>query len=74
MGTMAFQRRFKLEKQLKKEVKQRKEINEKRDKVGMPHDKEKVYMTADIEYNPNGSFYLIKYERGTIRAWGAIKK
>lgn len=61
-------------KQLKKEEKQRKEINKKRDKVGMPHDEEKIYMEADIEYNPKGEFYLIKYERGTIRAWGAIKK
>ena len=64
----------KYKKQLKKEAKQRKEINEKRDKVGMPHDEEEVYMTADMVYNPKGDFYLIKYERGTIRAWGAIKR
>lgn len=61
-------------KQLKKEAKQREEINKKRDKVGMPHDEEKVYMEATIEYNSNGEYYLLKYERGTIRAWGAIKK
>lgn len=64
----------KYKKELKKEEKQRKEINEKRDKVGMPHDEPKVYMEADIQYNPQGDYYLIKYERDTIRAWGAIKK
>jgi len=61
-------------KQLKKEAKAREDINKKRDKVGMPHDEEKVYMEASIEYNPNGEYYLIKYERDNIRAWGAIKK
>lgn len=64
----------KYKKELKKEEKQRKEINKKRDKVGMPHDEPKVYMEADIQYNPQGDYYLIKYERDTIRAWGAIKK
>ena len=29
---------------------------------------------ADIQYNPQGDYYLIKYERDTIRAWGAINK
>ena len=61
-------------KQRQKEAKQRKEINAKRDKVGIPHDEEKLYMDATIEYNETGNYYLIKYERGTIRAWGAIKK
>jgi len=61
-------------KQLKKEAKQREEINKKREKVGQPPDEKKVYMEASIEFNPNGNYYLIKYERDTIRAWGAIKK
>lgn len=61
-------------KQLKKEQKEREDTNKKREKVGQPPDEEKVYMEATIEYNPNGSYYLIKYERDTIRAWGAIKK
>lgn len=64
----------KYKKQLKKEAKERKEINEKRARAGMSPDEEKVYMEASIEYNPKGDFYLIKYERGTVRAWGAIKK
>jgi hypothetical protein len=64
----------KYKKELKRERKAREETNKKREKVGMPKDEEKVYMEATIEYNPNGSYYLIKYERGTIKAWGAIKK
>ncbi len=64
----------KYKKQLKKEAKERKEVNEKRAKAGMPPDEEKVYMEASIEYNPKGAYYLVKYERGTIRAWSAIKK
>ena len=61
-------------KQLKKEAKAREDINKKRAVTGQPPDVEKVFMDASIEYNPNGDYYLIKYERGTIRAWGAIKK
>ena len=61
-------------KQLKKEAKQREEINKKRAVTGQPPDVEKVFMDASIEFNPDGNYYLIKYERGTIRAWGAIKK
>ncbi len=64
----------KYKKQLKKEAKEREDTNKKRAKVGMPPDEPKVYMDATIEYNPNGDYYLIKYERGTIKAWGAIKK
>ncbi len=64
----------KYKKQLKKEAKERKKVNEARAKAGMPPDEEKVHMEASIEYNPKGDYYLIKYERGTIRAWGAIKK
>lgn len=32
-----------------------------------------VYMNASIEYIENGSYYLITYENGMFRAWGAIK-
>lgn len=61
-------------KQLKKEQKEREDVNAKRAKVGMPPDEPKIFMEASIEYNPQGNYYLIKYERDTIRAWGAIKK
>ena len=39
----------------------------------MPPDEPKIFMEASIEYNPKGNFYLIKYQRDTIRAWGAFK-
>ncbi len=32
-----------------------------------------VYMRAEIEYVENGGYYLITYENGMYRAWGAIK-
>ena len=34
---------------------------------------EYVYMNAEIEYVENGGYYLITYENGMFRAWGAIK-
>lgn len=32
-----------------------------------------VYTNATIQYDESGDYYLIKYERGRIKAWGAIK-
>lgn len=32
-----------------------------------------IYTNATIEYDEKGDYYLIKYERGKIRAWGAVK-
>lgn len=63
----------KVKKELKKEAKARKDTNEKRAKVGMKPDEPQVFMEAEIEYNPKGKYYLIKYQRGTIKAWGAFK-
>lgn len=62
-----------VKKELKKEEKDREKTNKKRAKTGMTPDEPEVYMDADIEYNPNGQYYLIKYQRGTIKAWGAFK-
>ena len=39
----------------------------------MPPDEPKIYMEAELEYNNKENYYLIKYQRGTIRAWGAFK-
>ena len=61
------------QKELKKEAKEREKTNKKRAKVGMPPDEPYIHMDATIEYDTKGGYYLIKYERGTIRAWGAIK-
>ncbi len=63
----------KYKKELKKEAKERKKTNEKRSKVGMPPDEPFVYMEASIEYIKKGGYYLVKYQRGTIKAWGAFK-
>ena len=60
-------------KSLKKQEKARKETNEKRAKVGMPPDEPDIFMEASIEYIKKGGYYLIKYQRGTIKAWGAIR-
>ena len=63
----------KVKKELKKEKKARENTNKKRAKAGMPPDEPKTYMEAELEYNHKGEYYLIKYQRGTIRAWGAFK-
>lgn len=35
--------------------------------------REYIHMEASIDYIKEGGYYLIRYERGFIRAWGAIK-
>ena len=35
--------------------------------------KEYIHTEASIEYIKDGGYYLIRYEKGVIRAWGAIK-
>lgn len=62
-----------VKKELKKEEKARKDTNKKREKVGMVSDEPKTFMEATIEYNAKERYYLIKYQRGTIKAWGAFK-
>ena len=62
-----------VKKELKKEAKARKDTNEKRAKVSMPEDIPQIHMEASIEYEPKGKYYLIKYQRGTVKAWGAFK-
>ena len=34
---------------------------------------EHIHMEASIEYIKEGGYYLIRYEKSFIRAWGAIK-
>lgn len=64
----------KYKKELKKEAKEKAKTNAKRDKVGMSPVEDFVYKEATIEYDKEGGYYLVKYQRGTIKAWGAIKK
>lgn len=49
-------------------------IDAKYAKTGATPPQEYVHMEASIEYIKEGGYYLIKYEKGFIRAWGAIKK
>ena len=62
-----------VKKQQKKEAQEREKTNKKRAKAGMTPDEPKIYTEAAIEYNPKGDYYLIKYQRGTVKAWGAFK-
>lgn len=62
-----------VKKQQKKEQKDREKTNKKRAKVGMPPDEPQIFTEASIEYNSKGEYYLIKYQRGTLKAWGAFK-
>lgn len=48
-------------------------IDAKYAKTGATPPKEYEHMDATIEYIKDGSYYLIMYEKGFIRAWGAIK-
>jgi len=76
---MSYYKQVRDDKSLKKEKKKAKEIaktNKKRAKQGMPpvNEEEDIYQEATIEYIPdNGGYYLIKYERGDVKAWGAVK-
>lgn len=65
-------------KSLKNQKKKEKEIaktNQKRAKKGMPliTEEDDIYQEASIEYIPAGNYYLIRYERADVKAWGAIK-
>lgn len=62
------QRKF--DRENKKKEKERKKLI-KQGKI--PSDEPEIYMNATIQYDEKGDYYLIKYERGRIRAWGAIK-
>lgn len=55
--------------QKKKEKKRKKQIRQGQ----IPDNENEIYTNATIEYDEKGDYYLIKYERGRIRAWGAIK-
>lgn len=60
----------------KKEAKEIAKTNQKREKKGLPlinKDEDEIYQEASIEYVPKGEYYLIRYERGDVKAWGAIK-
>ena len=57
----------------KREEKRKKIIDAKYARTGATPPQEYQHMEADIEYIKEGEYYLIRYEKGFIRAWGAIK-
>lgn len=60
-------------KKYNKEQKKKEKEKKKLFKDGKITSEPEVYNSASIEYDPDG-YYLIKYEKGKIRAWGAIKQ
>ena len=63
------------QKKREKERKKREKIQKKYDEVALKYEQEPyVYSNAEIEYVPEKSYFLIKYEKGNIRAWGAVKQ
>lgn len=64
----------KQEREKKRKDKIRKIIETKYAKTGAtPPPEEYIHMEASIDYIKEGGYYLIRYEKGFIRAWGAIK-
>lgn len=57
----------------KEKIKKEKARKKKISNGEIPADEPQIYNNATIEYDEEGCYYLIKYERGRIRAWGAIK-
>ncbi len=72
-------------KELSKEEKRERAAQKRKNKIkeiidakygvtGATPPKEYEHMAADMEYIKEGGYYLITYEKGFIRAWGAIKR
>ena len=63
-----------VERKKKREEKRQKIIEAKYAVTGatLPS-KEYVHLDASIDFIKEGGYYLIRYEKGYIRAWGAIK-
>lgn len=75
-----YKKNDKLTKDEKKELKKQKRKNQIKEiietkyaKTGATPPKEYEHMEAKIEYIKEGRYYLVTYEKGFIRAWGAIK-
>jgi hypothetical protein len=63
----------KSQKKFDKEQKKQAKKNKKLIAEGKMLEEPEIYNNATIDYNENGDYYLIKYERGKVRAWGTIK-
>jgi hypothetical protein len=62
------------QKKAKKEKKKREKIDAKYAEFGLKSKPAFIYSNAEMEYVNDGGYYLIKYEKGSIRAWGAFKQ
>ena len=76
---------YKSKKELTKKQKQEMAKKKRKDKIqkiiekkyavtGATPPQEYEHMEATIEYIKEGGYYLIMYEKGYLRAWGAIKR
>lgn len=63
----------KTQKKLDKEQKKKDKKNKKLIAQGKMVTEPEIHNEASIEYDVEGDYYLLKYERGPIRAWGALK-
>ena len=64
----------KTERKNKRQERFQKIIDTKYAKTGATQPKKDyIHMEASIDYIKEGGYYLIRYEKGFIRAWGAIK-
>lgn len=63
----------KSQKQQDKEQKKKEKTMKKAIAQGQIASEPEIYTNATIQHDVDGNYYLIKYERGKIRAWGAIK-
>jgi len=64
---------WKAQKKADKEEKKKQKKLKKLAAQGKMPEEPGIYNNATIEYEDEGNYYLIKYERGKIQAWGAIK-
>lgn len=65
---------YKSQRKFNKEQKAQAKKNKKLIKDGEISEIPPIYNNASIQYDEKGDYYLIQYERGAIRAWGAIKQ
>lgn len=56
-----------------REQKKKEKETQKLIKEGKIPPEQEIYANATIEYEKIKDYYLVKYERGKIRAWGVIK-
>lgn len=53
--------------------KKQKELKKKFENRQISSMESEIYTNATIQYDEDGNYYLIKYERDKVKAWGAIK-